>query len=186
MRRMIDYFFEHKKTFLVMALLLALNIVLLLFFTTREYKLYNNTESEIQNIEKELKKTKRKYKKVAKIVNNVKTVRKQIKTLNFKELKTLEKDFPRLTGKIYDILTKYGINFQHISYSKKLLRGVGVYKVVIHIPLKTTYFNFRRCLNDLEAIPFPVVIDKISVNAVEAASVSASVDLVVYYKKEKK
>ncbi len=186
MRRLIDYFFEHKKFYLTLILILIANLFFFSFFTLNEYKLFHNTESEIESVEKELKSTERQYKKLKKVVDNVKKVKKTVSLIKRKHMKVLERDFPQLTGKIYGILSAYNITFQHISYNKKELRNLGVTKVTIHIPLKTTYYNFRRCLNDLEAIPFPVVIERISVNSVEANSISATVDLVVFYKGKKR
>ncbi len=186
MRRVIDYFFEHRKFYLILLAILVINIAFFSFFTMKEYNLYHNTENEIENVEKELKEKTMHYKQLNKVTGNVKEVKRTIAFIKKKHMKILEKDFPQLTGKIYRILNGYNISFQHISYNKKELRNLGIIKVTIHLPLKTTYYNFRRCLNDLEAIPFPVVIERISVNSVEANSISATVDLVVYYRGKKK
>ncbi len=182
MRRIIDYFFEHRKFYLSLLALLLINVFVFFFLTIEEYNLYHNTATEIESVEKKLRKTIKDYKELNKVTQNVKKVKKTISTIKNRRIKNLESDFPQLTGKIYEILNKYNIRFQHISYNKKNLRTLGITRVTVHIPLKTTYYNFRRCLNDLEAIPFPVVIERISVNSVEANSISATVDLVVYYK----
>ncbi len=186
MRRLVDYFFENKKLYLILFGVLVLNLVFFFFLTLNEYNLFHNTEYEIENVQKELRTTVKNYKKLNKVSKNVKQVKQTIVSIKRKHMKVLEEDFPRLTGKIYGILTAYNVTFQHISYNKKNLRNLGIIKVTIHIPLKTTYYNFRRCLNDLESIPFPVVIERISVNSVEANSISATVDLVVYYRSKKK
>ncbi len=182
MREFIDYLFEHKRFYLVLALVLFINLLFFVFFTMKEYNLYHNTWSQIEGIKSELKKTEREYKKLSKVVSNVMTVKQRIRSIKRNYLKTLDSDFPLLTGKIYNILEKYNIDFQHISYNKKVVRSLGLLRVSIHIPIKTTYYNFRRCLNDLETIPFPVVIERISINSVEANSISATIDLLVYYK----
>ncbi|BBB32470.1 hypothetical protein TTHT_0914 [Thermotomaculum hydrothermale] len=186
MRVIVDYFFENRKFYLILLSILALNILFFYFFTFNEYNLFHNTKSEIEAVEKELKTVKKQFSQLNKVTKNVKKVKRTIFTIKKNNMKVLEKDFPELTGKIYQILNTYNINFQHISYNKKELRDLGIIKVTIHIPLKTTYYNFRRCLNDLEAIPFPVIIERISVNSVEANSISATVDLGVYYRGKQK
>lgn len=182
MRNFLDYIVEHKKLFLIMFGLLIANILFFSFFTMKEYNLYHNTEAEIKKVEKELKQTKKRYFQLSSVVKNVKEAKKTIANIKKKKLRILEDDFPRLTGRIYDILKSHDVIFQHISYNKKKLKGLGIIKIVIHIPMKTTYYNFRRVLNELENIPFPVAVERISVNAVEANSISATVDMVVYYR----
>ncbi len=81
MRRLIDYFFEHKKFYLTLILILIANLFFFSFFTLNEYKLFHNTESEIDSVEKELKSTERQYKKLKKVVDNVKKVKKQFPLL---------------------------------------------------------------------------------------------------------
>ncbi len=182
MRYIVDHFFENRKFYLTLAIILFMNIVFYLFFTSKEYMLYHNTEGEIEKVERDLKNTEIRYRDLNTILKDVIKVKDTIKHIKNRELKSIEGDFPQLTGKIYDILNRYNIEFKHISYTKKFLRGVNIIKVVIHIPVKTTYYNFRRCLNSLEEIPFPVYIERISVNSAEANSISATIDLVVYYR----
>ena len=182
MREFIDYFFEHKKFYLTLLFVLLLNLLFFVFFTLKEFNLYHNTWSQIEEVKKELSRTEREYKKFEQVSSNVLTVKKVMKTIRKKYMKDIDSDFPILTGKIYNILEKYNIDFQHISYNKKAIRSLGLLRVNIHIPIKTTYYNFRRCLSDLETMPFPVVIERISINSVEANSISATIDLLVYYK----
>ena len=119
-----------------------------------------------------------------KIASNVVEAQKRIRHFFGRELSRGGNVLIALTGRIYDILITNHMNFQHVSYDRKPQLKSMLNRIVIHVPVKAGYEDFQRLIRDLEQLPFPVFIDRVSISSVTGGEISATVDIVTFYKEK--
>lgn len=183
MIKLIDFIQKNNKVYLLVAILLILNFIGFTLFSYHEFKLNSNTSGAEKEASDKLKNAEQSLNNVTNTYKLVKKIENRIQLFKNTELKNESYFESEMTKQIYDALGNNNINFQSISYGEKELLKGNIKKRPCHIPIKSSYANFRKLLVDLELLPFPTMIDKISISSVNSGEISATIDVVSYYKK---
>ncbi len=184
MNRILDFIQRNRKFYSVLAVVLLLNILFFVFAGSRELNLYNDSAQVLRETSVQVREARRKYRNAEKIASNVQAAQKRIRYFFSSELSRGGDVLLSLTGRIYEILTRNRMNFQHVSYDRKPeLKGM-VNRIVIHIPVKAGYEDFYTLIRDFEQLPFPVFIDRVSISSVSGGEISATVDIVTFYREK--
>ncbi|RLE19405.1 MAG: hypothetical protein DRJ08_04600 [Acidobacteria bacterium] len=185
MNRMFDFVQRNRKFYLVLGVLLLLNILFFILSSSRELRLYNDSAEVLRETSVQVRNARRRATGAEKIASNVSEAQKRIHRFFNSELSRGGDPLSTLNGRIYNILISNHMNFQHISYDRKPeLKGM-VNRIVIHVPVKSGYEDFQKLIRDLEQIPFPVFIDRVSISSVTGGEISATVDIVTFYGEKK-
>jgi Tfp pilus assembly protein PilO len=183
MIKLIDFIQKNSKVYIIVGLLLILNIIGFSMFSLHEYKLYSNTGKALKQATDKLKNAKKDLKSVSDTYKTVQSVKKRLLSFKTKDLKKgsfFEKEMTKL---LFNALKNNNINFQSLSYGEKEILKGNIKKRPIHIPIKATYTNFRKLLTDLEALPFPAMIDKVAISSANSGEISATIDIITYYRR---
>lgn len=184
MNRVLDFVQRNRKFYLVLGAVLALNILFFLFAGSRELALYNDSAQVLQETSVQVRNARRRSADVRKIASNVVEAKKRIRRFFGSELSRGGNVFSVRTGRIHEILTTNHMNFQHVSYDRKPELKNMLNRIVMHVPVKAGYEDFHRLIRDLEKLPFPVFIDRVSISSVTGGEISATVDIVTFYKEK--
>lgn len=182
MNRMLDFVQRNRSIYMVFAGIVVINVAFFIFAGYRETRLYRDGAEVLKETSQKVREARRSYSGIQGIVENVTRVNRRMKSFFGNELTRGDHVLPELTGRLYEILNANRMSFQHVSYDRKPeLKGL-VNRIVIHVPVKATYGDFRNLIGDLETLPFPVMIDRISISSVSGGEVAATVDIVTFYR----
>ena len=181
MNRIFDFVQRNRKVYIVLSVILGLNLLFFVFAGSRELSLYNDSAQVLQETSVQVRNARRHYQDAAKITSNVLNAKKRIRRFFSHELSKGGSVLLTLTGQIYDILNRNHMNFQHVSYDRKPELKGRVNRIVIHVPVKAGYEDFQKLIRNLEQLPFPVFIDRVSISSVTGGQISATVDIVAFY-----
>ncbi len=185
MNRILDFVQRNRKFYLVLGAVLVLNVLFFFFAGSRELTLYNDSAQVLRETSVRVRDARRNAANAGKIASNVAEAQKRIRRFFDSELSRGGNPLLTLTGRIFDILNTNHMNFQHVSYDRKPeLKGM-LNRIVIHVPVKAGYGDFQGLIRDLEQIPFPVFIDRVSISSVTGGEISATVDIVTFYGEKK-
>jgi len=183
MIKIIDFIQKNSKIYIIVGILLILNIIGFSMFSLHEYKLYSNTGTALKEANDKLKSAKNDLNTISNTYKIVRSVKKRLTSFKNKDLKKGSSFEKEMTKSLFEALTNNNINFQSLSYGEKQILKGNIKKRPIHIPIKATYTNFRKLLADLEALPFPTMIDKISISSANSGEISATIDIITYYRR---
>ncbi len=184
MNRILEFIQRNRKFYAVLALIVILNLLFFIFGSSRELALYNDSAQVLQDTAIQVRNARRHYQDAEKITSNVLGAQKRIRRFFSSELTKGGSVLLELTGEIYDILNRNHMDFQHVSYDRKAELKRMVNRIVIHVPVKAGYRDFQKLIQDLEQLPFPVFIDRVSISSVTGGKISATVDIVTFYKEK--
>ncbi len=185
MNRVLDFVQRNRKFYLILGVVVILNILFFFFATSRELALYNDSAKVLQETSVQVRAARRQSLDADKIKSNVMEAQKRIHQFFTNELNRGGDSVVTLSVRIYDILTSTHMNFQHISMTRKPeLKGM-LNRIVIHVPVKAGYRDFQSLISELEKIPFPVFIDRVSISSVTGGEISATVDIITFYGEKK-
>jgi len=183
MIRLIDFIQKNSKIYIIVAILLLLNILGFSLFSINEYKLHSDSGGALKKASNSLNFAEKNLKKITKKYKTVKNIQKRIKIFKNKDLKNESYFEKEMTKLIFKALNDNNINFGSLSYGEKTILKGNIKKRPAHIPIKSSYVNFRKLLVKLEQLPFPTMIDKITISSVNSDEISATIDIISYYRR---
>lgn len=184
MVRIIDFIQRNVRFFILLTAVLLVNIVGFLLGSYREYRLYHDSEQVLAETGTQLRKAEREQDRAAGISDNVRDVRQWMTQFFDADLRPGGEALPDLTRQLYDILTRNRMAFQHVTYSRKAELNGRLVRVVVHVPVKASYDDLRKLLTDLEELPFPTMVDRVSVSSAMGREVNATIDIVSYFREQ--
>ncbi len=182
MNRIVDFIQQNKRVYLILGALVVLNVVLFFLGAYREISLYRDSADVLRRTEKEVRETRRNRDTAREIAGTVRQVQSRMNKFFSEDLKDSGSALPDLTRRLYEILTANRMEFQNVTYSRKSELKGQVNRVTIHVPVTARYADLRQLIAQLEGLPFPVMVDRISVSSASGLNVNATIDIVTYYR----
>lgn len=182
MNRIIDFVQQNKRVYVIVGALVLLNVVLFFMGAYREISLYRDSADVLRRTGQEVRETRRERDAAREIAGTVRQVQSRIKQFFRDDLRDAGSALPELTRQLYDILTGNRMEFQNVTYSRKDELKGQVNRVTIHVPVTARYADLRKLIAQLEGLPFPVMVDRISVSSAAGLNVNATIDIVTYYR----
>ena len=182
MVRLIDFVQRNATFYLILAAVVVINLLVFLGGAYREVRLFRDSETVLQETRNQLRNVKREQEHISEVAGNVNAVRKRIQHFFEDELQPGGDALPELTRRLYDILNSNRMDFQHVTYTRKAELKGRLSRVVIHVPVKASYDDLQKLLTDLEGLPFPTMVDRVSVSSTMGREVNATIDIVSYFR----
>jgi len=168
----------NKKLIMLAILDLFLFIVVFLPALRKYRKITNGTEELLQKKQELTRKLDFSIKEEKKIKMEILKL-KQLKT---KSLFHGDKGLVELRGTINEALSKAGVSFSGLNFSRPSSSSGTVYQIQISIPrIITTYSRLRRLIFYLENSKKLIIIKNISVSRDRGGKVSATMNLEAYF-----
>lgn len=168
----------NKKLIALAIFDLFLFIVIFLPALRRYRKITSGTEELLQ----------KKQELTRKLDFSVKEEKKiKMEILKLKELKTKglfhgDQGLVELRGIINEAISKAGVSFSGLNFSRPSSSSGKVYKIQISIPkIVTTYSRLRRLIFNLENSKKLIVIKNISISRERGGKISATINLEAYF-----
>jgi len=182
MNRVVDFVQQNRRVYVILGALIVLNVALFFLGAYREISLYRDSADVLRSTETEVREARRDRDTAREIAGTVRQVQSRMKQFFGKDLQDSSSALPELTRRLYDILTANRMEFQNVTYSRKSELKGKVSRVTIHVPVTARYADLRKLIVQLEGLPFPVMVDRISVSSASGLNVNATIDIVTYYR----